>query len=255
MPPAIRSLTSDFEHHPDNGPPLPAKCVSHGRLPGALAKVNLMVADEEYVPVPVVDTIECVFTTSATMEPKSLAEAVVCHDGESWIAVALSEIKVHLENRTWELAHLPAGCRVIGSQWVFKVKCKADGLINKYKGQIVAQGFSQVHRIHYNEVFVSTACMAAMQVVIMIVVAEDLELDLVDISTAFLNGEIDAEVYMKIMEGLSVEGEPTPREDLKDWVVHLLKGLYGIKQGLQNWALRLHSVLMDISPSVHSCNT
>jgi len=66
------------------------------------------------------------------------------------------------------------------------VKQKPDGSIDKYKGRIVAQGFSQVQGVHYNEVFASTARMAAM------VAAEDLELDSVDVSTAFLNGEIDA---------------------------------------------------------------
>ncbi len=172
-PPAVKSLTSNFEHHLDNGPPLPVKHVSHGRVPGALAEANLTVADE-FVPVPVVDAIECMFATRPTMEPRSLAEAVSHLDGESWIVAVLLEIKAHLENGTWELAQLPAGHRAIGSCWVFKVKRKADGSIDKYKGRIIAQGFSQVHRIHYNEVFTLTARMAAMQMVITIMAAEDL---------------------------------------------------------------------------------
>ena len=52
-----------------------------------------------------------------------------------------------------------------------------------------------------------------------------------DVSTAFLNGEIDAEIHMRIPDGLEVEGDPQPGEDPKRWVVRLLKGLYGIKQG------------------------
>ena len=252
-PPSIRSLTSDYEHHPVNGPPLPAKRASRGRLPGALAEANLTVSDD-FVSVPVVDAIECAFNTSAAMEPRTLAEAVARPDGESWIAAALSEIEAHLENGTWELAQLPAGRRAIGSRWVFKVKWKADGSIDKYKGWIVAQGFSQVRGIHYNEVFASTARMAAMRAVIAIAAAEDLELDSVDVSTAFLNGEIDAEVYMKIPEGLSVEGDPGPGEDPKRWVVRLLKGLYGIKQGPRIWALKLHSVLTDIGFERTDCD-
>ena len=252
-PPSVRSLTSDYEHHPNNGPPLPVKRALCGRLPGALAEANLMVVDD-FVSVPVVDTIECAFSTSAAMEPKSLAEAVACPDGESWIAAVLLEIKAHLENGTWELAQLPAGRWAIGLRWVFKVKHKADGSIDKYKGRIIAQGFSQVRRIHYNEVFTSTARMAAMRAVVAIVAVENLELDLVDVSMAFLNGEIDAEVYMKILEGLSVEGDPAPGEDPKRWVVRLLKGLYGIKQGPWIWALKLHSVLTDIGFERTDCN-
>jgi len=121
-----------------------------------------------------------------------------------------------------------------------------EGFINKYKGWVVAQGYSQIQGIHYNKVFASTARMAAMHMVMAIAAGEDLELELVDISTAFLNGEIDVEIYMKIPEGLKVDGDPQPREDLKCWVVHLLKGLYGIKQGPHIWALKLHSVLLTI---------
>src|SRR5258706_14657913 len=84
--------------------------------------------------------------------------------------------------------------------------------------------FAQVCGIHYNEVFASTARMAAMRTVIAIAAAEDLELDSVDVSTAFLNGDIDAEVYMKIPEGLSVEGDPAPWECPNLWGVRLFKG-------------------------------
>jgi len=162
------------------------------------------------------------------------------------VAATLAEIEAHIQNGTWELTHLPPSKRAISSQWVFKIKQTPEGLINKYKGWVVAQGFSQVLGIHYNEVFALTAWMAAMRAVIMIAAAEDLELESVDISMAFLNGDIDAEIYMKIPEGLKVEGEPQPGKDPKWWVVHLLKGLYGIKQGPQIWALKLHSVLMAI---------
>ena len=118
----------------------------------------------------------------------------------------------------------------------------------------MAQGYLQVQGIHYNEIFASMARMAAMRAVLAIATAEDLELESVDISTAFLNGDIDAEIYMKIPEGLEVEGDPWPGEDPKQWVVHLLKGLYGIKQGLCIWALKLHSVLTSIGFECIDCD-
>ena len=93
----------------------------------------------------------------------------------------------------------------------------------------MAEGYSQIARIHYGEVFTSTAHMAAMHAVIALAAIEDLELKTVDISTAFLNGEIDKEIFMKIPEGLEVDREPALGEDLKRWVLQLLKGLYGIK--------------------------
>ena len=243
-PPTIRQLTSHFEHHPSLEPPLPPKCASRARIPGALAEANS--AGAHGVAVPLVDAVECALNTSISIEPKTLADALSRPDADKWIAAALAEIEAHLQNGTWELAQLPPGRRAIGSRWVFKIKRLPDGSIDKYKGRIVAQGFSQVQGIHYNEIFASTARMAAMRAVIAIAAAEDLELESVDISTAFLNGDIDAEVYMKVPEGLEVEGDPRPGEDPKRWVVRLLKGLYGIKQGPRIWALKLHSVLTSI---------
>ena len=98
------------------------------------------------------------------------------------------------------------------------------------------------------------ACMAAVPTVIAMAAAEDLELDSVDVSTAFLNGEIDTEIYMKILDGLSVEGGPGPGEDPKHWVVRLLKGLYGIKRGPCIWALKLNSVLTGIGFEWTDCD-
>ena len=154
----------------------------------------------------------------------------------------------------WELTQLPPGRRAISSRWVFKIKRTAEGAVDKYKGQIVAQGFSQVLGVHYGEIFASTAWFAAVCTIIAITAGEDLELDTVDISTAFLNGDIDKEIYMKIPEGFKVEGEPQDGEDPKHWVMQLLKGPYGIKQGPCLWALKLHSVLSSIRLCRINCN-
>jgi transposase InsO family protein len=253
-PPAVRSLMDNYEHHPLNEAPLPGKRPSRARQPGALAEANSAMTAADDVAIPIVDAIECAFITSQSMEPKTLAEALTRPDAESWISAALAEIEAHVENGTWKLAQLPPGKRAIGSRWVFKVKRKPDGSIDKYKGRIVAQGFSQVRGIHYNEIFASTARMAAMRAVIAMAAVEDLELDSVDVSTAFLNGEIDAEIYMRIPEGLSVDGDPAPGEDPKRWVVQLLKGLYGIKQGPRIWSLKLHSVLTGIGFERTDCD-
>jgi len=146
---------------------------------------------------------------------------------------------------------------------VFKIKRTPEGLIKKYKGQLVAQGFSQVLGVHYREMFASTAQFVVVCMVSALATAEDMELEAVDVLMAFLNGEIDKELYMRVPEGFVVEGEPHDGEDPKPWVVKLLKGLYGIKQGPCLWALKLHSVLVsisferidcDYSVYVYSCN-
>ncbi len=84
--------------------------------------------------------------------------------------------------------------------------------------------------------------------------AVDLELEAVDISMAFLNGDIDTELYMRIPEGFEVEGKPRDGKDPKRWVVRLLKGLYSIKQGPCLWALKLHSVLTTLGFQRNDCD-
>ena len=84
---------------------------------------------------------EFTFVASLGPEPNSYRQALLCPDAAQWTKAAEEEIEAHLQNGTWELADLPAGCRAIGSIWVFKVKHNADGAIERYKAHLVAKGF------------------------------------------------------------------------------------------------------------------
>jgi len=94
--------------------------------------------------IPILNAMECVFSMATKLEPRSLKEALKCLDAAEWVGATLKEIDAHLQNGTWEPAQLPPGRHTIGSQWVFKIKRMPEGLIKKYKGWLVAQGFSQV---------------------------------------------------------------------------------------------------------------
>ena len=252
-PPEIRNLTSHFKHHPTNKQ-LPPKCSSWACCPGALAEGASHIEDTKVDIVPIFAAMDYTLATVRMTEPRTLAEAMARPDAAKWLEAAYAELQAHVMNGTWELAQLPPSKCAIGSQWVFKVKRKPDSSIDKYKGQVVAQGYSQIARIHYGEVFMLMAHMAAMRAVIAQATIKDLELETVNISMAFLNGDIDREIFMKILEGLEVDGELALGEDLKRWVLQLLKGLYGIKQGPQIWMLKLHSVLMEIGFKHTDCD-
>ena len=194
------------------------------------------------VTIPLIDAIDFALSTSNTSEPKSLKEALSRPDADKWIAAAADEIEAHLKNKTWELCRLPAGKKAIGSRWVFKIKYNTDGSIERYKGRIVAKGYAQRQGVDYTETFAPTARFAALRSVIALAAIEDLELEAIDISTAFLNGDIDSEVYMEVPEGVQTHHE----NDDHKLVVRLLKGLYGIKQGPRIWARKLHSELANL---------
>ena len=220
-PTEVQKLLSNYKHHLSTDP-LPAKCTSQVWLPGMLAE-DTNSSTKSDTCILLLDAIECVFSTSSDLEPRTLHDALSCTDAPKWVEAALKEIKAHIQNGTWELAQLLPGKCAIGSRWVFKIKRTPEGLVDKYKARLVAQGFSQIPGIHYREVFALTARFTVVRTVIALAANEDLELESVDISTAFLNGEINKEVYMHIPDGFKVKGEPRDGEDPKRWVVQLLK--------------------------------
>ena len=128
----------------------------------------------------------------------------------------------HLRNGTWTVVELPPGKVAIGSRWVFKLKRNPDGTIDRYKARLVAQGFSQRPGFDYFEVFAGTPRFEAIRAVLALAACEDHHLRFIDVSNAFLNGEIDAEVYMRQPEGFERGG--------KNMVLRLNKAIYGLKQ-------------------------
>jgi hypothetical protein len=156
------------------------------------------------------DTYKAAFTvaalkakgTSNAPKPKLFRQAMSGPDADKWYEAAAVEMQAHLDNGTWELVKLPAGQQAIGSKWVFKIKRNADGSIKRYKACLVAQSFSQRPGIDFTETFVPTTKWAALRSIFAFAAFEDLELESVDISKAYLNGKLkDVKVYMKQPEG------------------------------------------------------
>jgi hypothetical protein len=177
-------------------------------------------------------------------EPKSFRQAMSGPDANKWYKAAAVEMQAHLDNGTWELVKVPAGQKAIGSKWVFKIKRNANGSIECYKARLVAHGFSQSPGIDFTETFAPTTKWAALHSIFALAAFEDLELESVDISNAYLNGELkDVEVYMKQPEGFEVKDN--------SWAAKLQKGLYGMKPKIQmlKALLAKHFKLCDLDAS------
>ena len=172
-------------------------------------------------------------------EPRSIAEVMKLapDERERWLKAAQDELQSLIENGTFELVQLPPGRKAIGSR-CFRVKRNADGSIERYKGRLVAKGFSQRPGFDYNETFAPTPKWASIRAILALAALEDLELESVDISSAYLNGELKEEVYMKQPEGFE---EKSP-----EWVWRLRKSLYGLKQAGRCWHEKLHEVLTKL---------
>jgi len=148
-------------------------------------------------------------------------------------------LNAHSTNGTWELVPRPKGKKIIGSKWVFKVKRNADGSVERYKGRLVAKGYNQRPGFDYLEIFAPTVRMPTIRVVLAMAAIEDLHLHSIDISHAYLNGEMDCDVYMEQPEGFAV-GDP------RQMVCLLKKSIYSTKQGGNRWNQKMRSVLEAI---------
>ncbi len=160
--------------------------------------------------------------TDNVTEPMSYEEAIASPQAAEWKLAMDEELASMYANRTWELSAVSAGTRILPVKWVFKVKRGSDGRIQRFKARLVAKGFRQVEGVDYGEVFAPVSKHTTLRVLLSIVAAQDLELDQLDVKTAFLNGDLEEELYMQQPPGFE-QGGP-------NIACRLQKAIYGLKQ-------------------------
>ena len=117
---------------------------------------------------------------------------------------------------------MPEGSKRVGCKWVFKTKRDSNGNIERFKARLVAKGYTQKDGIDYKETFSPVSKKDSLRIIMALVAQYDLELHQMDVKTAFLNGDIEEEIYMDQPEGFSVEGKDHMMCKLK-------KSIYGLK--------------------------
>ncbi|SJL04873.1 uncharacterized protein ARMOST_08244 [Armillaria ostoyae] len=127
---------------------------------------------------------------------------------------------------TYTKEDLPAGRDTIGCKWVFLKKYDEDGNISRYKARLVAQGYSQIPGVDYNETFAPVVRLESVHAALGIAAIKDLEISQMDVKGAYLNGELEEEIYMRQPEGY---------DDGSGRVCRLRKTLYGLKQSGCEW--------------------
>lgn len=166
-------------------------------------------------------------------DPSTVDEALSSVNSKVWKAAMIEEFNSLLENDTWKLTELPPNRKPIQCKWVFKTKRDADGRIVRYKARLVAKGFTQQHGIDYGETFSPVVRYTSIRMLLAISAKYNLEIEQMDVVTAFLHGKIDEDIYMV-----------QPPEFAQDnRVCKLNKALYGLKQSSRQWYLELDSNL------------
>jgi Reverse transcriptase (RNA-dependent DNA polymerase)/Integrase core domain len=164
-------------------------------------------------------------------EPQTYEEACNSDYAMQWKQAMDEEYNSLIQNDTWSLEQPPAGVKPIPVKWVYKVKKDASGAFERFKARLVVKGFRQKEGIDYTDVFAPVSKFTTVRTLLAKAAAEDLELQQIDIKTAFLHGELEEEIFMEQPVGYE-EGKP-------GMVCRLNKSLYGLKQAPRAWYTRL----------------
>ncbi|CAI7901668.1 unnamed protein product [Closterium sp. NIES-54] len=202
----------------------------------ALAGAALIVGDDEES-----DYDECAFVLFSPVEmpgePATLKEALESSDAEEWKKAMESELKSIEENGTWELVELREGRKAITSKWLFKIKSDANGNIERYKSRLVAKGYQQKEKVDYKELFAPVVKLTTLRTLLAGAAIKGWVVKQMDVTTAFLNGVLEEEIFMAQPEGF---------DDGSGRVLRLKKAIYGLKPAPMQWYLKLRGVLEEI---------
>ncbi|KAL2249557.1 UNVERIFIED_CONTAM: Retrovirus-related Pol polyprotein from transposon RE2 [Sesamum indicum] len=160
---------------------------------------------------------------SILQEPKSFREA---QQKQEWREAMKSEIFALEHNETWDLVKAPLNKKCIGCRWIYKLKLKPDGTIERYKARLVAKGYNQVEGQDYTDCFAPVAKAVTVRIFLAVSVARGWSIHHFDVNNAFLHGSLQEDIYMEPPEGFEVE---------PGYVCKLKKALYGLKQASREW--------------------
>ena len=178
----------------------------------------------------VVGNTAAINPSNVVHEPASYKQALRGPQATEWEAAIKTEYDSLVSRNTWKLVPRPAGRKLVDSKWVFKLKRDSDGNIARYKARLVARGFTQEHGVDYHETFAPTVRVISIRVVLALAAFHDWDVEQLDVVTAFLEANIDEEIYMRQPEGFrSSDSKGT------ELVCLLKKALYGLKQAPRNW--------------------
>ena len=166
-------------------------------------------------------------------------EAMAGPEKEEWLEAEGVEMGRLKEMRTFELVEKPPGAKVVGSVWVLKKKQDENNVLMKRKARICAQGFSQVPGVDFGRTSAPTARLSSLRFILALAAAQDWEIHQIDFKNAYLNGDLDEEIYMKQPPGWEEPGR-------ENWVCRLLKAIYGLKQAGHQWYLKVKELFEDL---------
>ena len=156
-------------------------------------------------------------------EVTTYQEALDSSDCEKYEEAMDMEMQSLEDHKVWDLVKLPPSKKAVMCKWVYKVKTGGEREVERVKARLVAQGFSQKAGTDYDQNFCPVVRQESFRTLLAIAVEQGRELHHVDVTTAFLNGNLDEQVYMRQPQGYC-------KKSNEDLVCQLSKSIYGLKQ-------------------------
>ena len=179
---------------------------------------------------------ECLYNNFLSKEePKKVEDALKDAD---WVTAMQEELNEFERNEVWKLVPRPKNRSIVGTKWIFKNKTDSDGVIIRNKARLVAKGYSQQEGIDYDETFAPVARLEAIRIFLAYAAHKKFKVFQMDVKSAFLNGELEEEVYVEQPPGFIDPKYP-------DHVYRLDKALYGLKQAPRAWYETLAQFLLE----------
>uniref|UniRef100_A0A2N9HY75 Reverse transcriptase Ty1/copia-type domain-containing protein n=1 Tax=Fagus sylvatica TaxID=28930 RepID=A0A2N9HY75_FAGSY len=176
----------------------------------------------------------CYFALATLHEPHTYREAST---NPLWQQAMADELDALHKTHTWDMTTLPPSKSAVGCKWVYKIKTRADGSVERYKARLVARGFTQEYGIDYEETFAPVARLTSVRSLLAVAAVRHWPLFQMDVKNAFLNGDLLEEVYMQ---------PPPGYPDSQNQVCRLRRALYGLKQAPRAWFAKFSSVVMTL---------
>ncbi|KAE8694951.1 hypothetical protein F3Y22_tig00110761pilonHSYRG00036 [Hibiscus syriacus] len=173
-------------------------------------------------------------------EPETFEEA---SKSSELMTTMKEEIDALQQNQTWDIVPKIKDVKPLSCKWVYKIKRRPDGSIERYKARLVARGFSQQYGLDYDETFSPVAKLTTVRVLLALTANKDWNLWQMDVKNAFLHGELDREIYMTQPMGFQSQGHP-------EYVCKLRKALYELKQAPRAWYGKIAEFLTKSGYSV-----
>lgn len=212
------SSDSDFEDATDSPVPVLRRSTRVRRKPGDWWKNDALLT----------------YALAVETAPSSYKTATAPDKIAFWKPGIENEHASLLKCKTWKLVDYKPWMKVLPSKYVFKVK------ENRPKVRLVALGCRQKSGIDYNETFAPVVTMTTIRSVLAIVASNNLELEQMDVKTAFLNGDLEEDVFMAVPEGLRESSNSNK-------VCKLLRSIYGLKQSPRQWYSKMHEFLLSLN--------